>query len=203
MKPPGPDNYTGEHECEMWELDHKESWALKNWWFQTVVLEKTLESPLDCKEIQPVHPKGNQFWIFTGRTEATWREELTHWESVWCWERLRAWGEGGTEGKMVGWHHQLNGDESEQTLGDSEGQGSLACCNPRGHRIGYYLSTEQQQKLEIVKEKVVPILYNIFQKWKRKKLTLWGQYYPDTEIRQRLCTFFKKQKTTDQYISGT
>ena len=82
----------------MWDLDYKESWAPKNWCFWTVVLEKTLESPLDCKEIQPVHPQGNQSWIFIGRTDAeaetptlaTWYEELTHWKRSWCWERLKA-----------------------------------------------------------------------------------------------------------------
>ena len=85
----------------MWELDHKEGWAVKNWCFQTVVLEKTLESPLDCKEIQLVNPKGNQPWIFFGRpgaewsssTLATWCEEPTHWRRPWGWERLRAGGE--------------------------------------------------------------------------------------------------------------
>ena len=80
----------------------KEGWALKNWCFWTVVLEKTLESPLDCKEIQPVHPKGDQSWVFIGRTNAeaeipnimaTWCEELTHWKRPWCWERLKAGGE--------------------------------------------------------------------------------------------------------------
>ena len=86
----------------MWELDCKESWALKNWCFWTVVLEKTLESPLDCKEIHPVNPKGNQPCIFIGRTAAkaetntlaTWCEEVTPWKRPWCWERLRAGGEG-------------------------------------------------------------------------------------------------------------
>ena len=91
----------------MWELDYKESWVPKNWSFWTVVLEKTLESPLDGKEIQPVHPKGNQFWIFTGRTDAeaetpnslaTWCEELTHLQRPWCWERLKAGGEGDDRG---------------------------------------------------------------------------------------------------------
>ena len=94
----------------MWELDYKESWVLKNWCFWTVVLEKTLESPLDCKEIQPVHPKGNQSWIFIGRTDveaetpiplATWWEELTHWKRPWCWERLKV-GEGDDRG-WDGW----------------------------------------------------------------------------------------------------
>ena len=84
-------------------MDYKESWALKNWCFWTVVLEKTLESPLDCKEIQPVHPKGHQSWIFIRRTDvkawnsntlATWCEELTHWKRSWCWERLKTGGAG-------------------------------------------------------------------------------------------------------------
>ena len=91
----------------MWELDHKESWALKNWCFWTVVLEKTVESPLDCKQIKLVSPKGNQSWIFIGRTDAeveapillaTWYEELTHWKRPWSWERLKAGGEGDDRG---------------------------------------------------------------------------------------------------------
>ena len=97
----------------MWELGYKESWALKNWCFWTVVLEKTLESPLDSKEIQPVHPKGNQSWIFMGRTDAEaeapilwppkyWCKELTHWKRPWCWEGLRAGGEGDDRG-WDGW----------------------------------------------------------------------------------------------------
>ena len=89
-------------EC-MWELDCKESWALKNWCFWTVVLEKILASSLDCKEIQPVHPKGDQLWLvywkdwcwsWNSNPWATWCEELTHLKRPWCWERLRAGGEG-------------------------------------------------------------------------------------------------------------
>ena len=95
----------------MWELDYKENWVLKNWCFLTVVLEKTLESPLDCKEIQLVHPKRDQSWIFIGRTDAeaetpntlaTWWEELTHLKRPWCWERLKAGGEGVDRG-WDGW----------------------------------------------------------------------------------------------------
>ena len=92
----------------LWELDCEESWAPKNWCFSTVVLEKTLESPLDCKEIQLVHPTGEQSWIFIARsvlklyTLATWCEELTHWKRPWCWERLKAKGEGGCRGRD-GW----------------------------------------------------------------------------------------------------
>ena len=91
----------------MWELDYKESWAPKNWCFWTVVLEKTLESPLDCKESQPVHPKRNQSWIFIGRTDVEaetpilwppWCKELTHWKRPWCWERLKVGGEGDDRG---------------------------------------------------------------------------------------------------------
>ena len=99
----------------MWELDYRESWMLKNWYFWTVVLEKALESPLDCKEIKPVNPKGNQSWTFIGRTDAeaeapntlaTWWEELTHWKRPWCWERLKAGGEGDDRG-WDGWMASL------------------------------------------------------------------------------------------------
>ena len=95
----------------MWELDYKESWVPKNWCFWTVVLEKTLESPLDYMEIQPVHPKGDQSWVFIGRTDVklklqsflqSWWEELTHWKRPWCWERLGAGGEGDNRG-WDGW----------------------------------------------------------------------------------------------------
>ena len=108
--------------------------------FWTVVLEKTLESPLDCKEIKPVSPQGNKSWIFIGRTDAeadsnplaTWCEELTHWKRPWCWEGLGAGGEGMTEDEMAGWHHWLEGCESEWTLGVGYGQGGLVCCNSWG-----------------------------------------------------------------------
>ena len=91
----------------MWELDHKESWVLKNWCFWTVVLEKTLESPLDCREIKPVNPKGNIHWkdwcwSWSSSTLATWCEELTHWKRPWCWEGLGAGGEGDNRGQD-GW----------------------------------------------------------------------------------------------------
>ena len=107
--------------CESWTI--KKDWAPKNWCFWTVVLEKTLESPLDCKEIQPVHPKGDQSSIFIGRTDAEaetlvlWppHVELTHWKKPWCWEVLGAGGEGDDRDEMVGWHHWLDGHEFEQT----------------------------------------------------------------------------------------
>ena len=107
----------------MWELDRKESWALKKWYFWTVVLEKTLESPLDCKEIKLVNPKGNQSWIFTGRTDAE-AETPTLWPPD-AKNRLlgkdpdagKDWRQekGTTEDKMVGWHHWLDGHEFEQS----------------------------------------------------------------------------------------
>ena len=100
----------------MWELDYEESWVPKNWSIWTVMLEKTLESPLDCKEIQPVHPKGDQSWIFIVRTDVEaetpilrpilWREELTHWKRPWCWERLKAGGDGDDSG-WGGWMASL------------------------------------------------------------------------------------------------
>ena len=105
----------------MWKLDCEESWAPKNWCFWTVVLEKTLESPLNCKEIQPVHPKGPQSWIFIGRTDVEAEtlilchlmEELTHWKRPFCWERLKAGGEGDNRG-WDGWvESPFNGHEFE------------------------------------------------------------------------------------------
>ena len=125
----------------MWELGHKEGWMLKNWCLWTMVLEKTLESPLDCKEIQLVHPKGNQSWIFTGRTDAE-AEAPILWPpgmksqligkdpdagQDWTQEE-----KGEIEDKMVGWHHWLDGCESEWTLGDGDRQGSLVCCDSWG-----------------------------------------------------------------------
>ena len=124
----------------MWELDHKESWALKNWCFWTVVLEKTLDSPLDCKEIQPVNPKGSQPWIFTGRTDAEaeapilWPPDAKNWLIGKDSDAGKDWKQekGMTEDEMVWCHHQLNRYEFEQAPGDSKGQGSLTCCSSWG-----------------------------------------------------------------------
>ena len=122
----------------MWESNYNESWVAKNWCSQTVVLEKTFESPLDCKEIQPVHPKGNQSWIFIERTDAetlntlaTWCKELTHWKRPWCWEGLAAGGEGYNREWL---HHRPDGHEFELALGVGNGQGGLVCCSPSGCR---------------------------------------------------------------------
>ena len=106
----------------MWELDHKEGWVLKNWCFLTVLLEKTLESPVDCK-IKPVDPKGNQFWIFIGRTDAEapilWLPDAKNWLIRKDPDAGKDWRqeEETTEGEMVGWYHGLNGHEFEQTPG--------------------------------------------------------------------------------------
>ena len=127
----------------MWELDCEESWVPKNWCFRTVVLEKTLESPLDCKEIQPVHSEGDQSWVFFGRTDAKaetpvlWPPHAKSWLIGKDSDAGRDWGQeekGTTEDKMVGWHHILDGHELVWTLGVGDGQGSLACCNSWGHK---------------------------------------------------------------------
>ena len=119
----------------MWELDHKESWVLKNWWFWTVVLEMTLESPLDCKEIKLVDRKGNQSLIFIGRADNIWPPDVKNWLIGKDPDAGKDWRQeekGMKEDEIVGWHHQLNEHEFEQAPGVGDGQGSLACCRPRG-----------------------------------------------------------------------
>ena len=127
----------------MWQLDCEERWVPKNWCFWTVILEKTLESPLDCKEIQPVHPKGNQPWVFFGRNDAKaetpvlWPPHAKSWLIGKDPDAGRDWRQeekGTTEDKMAGWHHRLNGHDSEWTPGVGDGQGGLACCNSWGHK---------------------------------------------------------------------
>ena len=122
---------------QMWELDYKESWVPKNWCFWTVVLEKTLESPLNCKEIKPVHSKGDQSWVFIGRTDAKaeipilWPSDAKNWligkdpdaGRDWRWEV-----KGMSEDEVVGWHHWLNGHAIEWAPRVGDGQGSLTCC---------------------------------------------------------------------------
>ena len=124
----------------LWELDYKESWALKYWCFWTVVLKKTLESPLDCKDIQPVHPEGNQSWIFNGRTDAEaetpilWLPDAKTWFILKDPDAGKDWRQeekGMTEDEMIGCHHWLDGHEFEQALGVDDGQRSLVCCSPR------------------------------------------------------------------------
>ena len=123
----------------MWELDYKESWVPKNWSFWTVVLERTLENPLDCKEIQPVYPKGNLSWIVIGRTDVEvetlifWLPDLKNWliwkdpdaEKDWRQEE-----KGMTEDEMLGWSHQFDKHEFEQALGVGDGPRGLVCYSP-------------------------------------------------------------------------
>ena len=135
----------------MWELDYKESWAPKNLCFWTVVLELTLVSTFYCKEIKPVHPKGNQSWILIGRTNAEaetpilWPPDAKNW-LIWkdpnAGKDWRQEEKGTTENEMVGWHHQLNEHEFDQAPGVGDGQGSLACCSPWGCRVGHDWATE-------------------------------------------------------------
>ena len=133
-----------------WELDYKESWVPKNWCFWTVMLEKTLESPLDCKDIQPVNPKGNQSWIFIGRTDAEaetpilWPPDGKNWLTGKDPDagKDRRQQKGTTDDEMVGWHHQPSGHEFEQVLGVGDEQGSLVCCSPWGRRFGHDWVTE-------------------------------------------------------------
>ena len=127
----------------MWELNHKDSWAPKNWYVWTVVLQKTLESPLDCKEIQPVNPKGNQPLIFIGKTDTEAETPILRPPDAKNWligkdpDVRKDWRQeekGTIEDEMVGWNHQLDGHEFEQALGVGDGQESLACCSPWGHK---------------------------------------------------------------------
>ena len=132
----------------MRKLDYKESWVLKNWCFWTVVLKKTLENPLDCKEIKSVNPKGNQSWMFIGRTDAEaetpvlWPLDVKNWlirKDTDAGKHWRQEEKGTIEDEMAGWHHRLNGHEFEQALGVGEGQGGLACCNSWGHKSRTWL----------------------------------------------------------------
>ena len=127
----------------MWELDYKEGWVLKNWCFWTVVLEKTLESPLDCKEIQPVHPRRDQSWVFIGRTDIEtetpilWSPDLKSWlfgkdpaaGKDWGREEKRTMAD-----EMAGWHCRLGGHDFGWTPGVGDGQKSLVCGGSWGHK---------------------------------------------------------------------
>ena len=128
-----------------------ESWTVKKAECRTVVLEKTLESPLDCKEIQPVHSEGDQSWVFFGRNDAKaetpvlWPPHAKDWLIGKDSDDGRDWGQeekGTTEDEMAGWHHRLNGCEFEWTPGVGDGQGGLACCNSWGRRVGHDWVTE-------------------------------------------------------------
>ena len=135
----------------MWELDYNESWVPKNWCSFELVLEKTLESPLDCKEIQPVYSKGDQSWVFTGgiavegETPILWSPDVESWliwkdpdaGKDWGWEE-----KGTTEDEIVGWHHWFNGHGFGWTTGVGDGQGGLVCFSSWGRRVGHNWVTE-------------------------------------------------------------
>ena len=141
----GPSNQSyvfSSNHIPVWELDHKEGWAA-NWSFQIVVLEEILESPLDCKEIQTVNPKGNQSWVFIGRddveaeTPTLWPPDVKNWllgKDPDAGKEWRQEEKGAIEDEVVGWHHWLDGHEFEQAPGVGDGQGRLACHSPWGHK---------------------------------------------------------------------
>ena len=163
----------------MWELDYKESWELKNWCFWTVLLKKTLESPLDSREIQPVHPKGNQSWIFLDRTDAEaespilWPPDVKSW-LIWkdpdAGKDWRQEDKGTTEDEMAGWHHWLNGHEFEQAQGVGDWQEGLVCCSPWGHKESDM--TECWTELKCVVTLCIPSLkvyqYTPLTKWEKQ-----------------------------------
>ena len=153
----------------------KESWAPKNWCFWTVVLEKILESPLDCKKIQPVHPKGDQSWVFTGRSDAEaetpilWPPDVKSWLTGKDPNAGKNWGQeekGTTEDEMAGWHHRLHGHGFGWTPGVGDGQGGLACCGSWGRKSRTRLSdwTELNWFKDLFKELLSFKLVSVFLK---------------------------------------
>ena len=170
----------------MWELDYKESWVPKNWCFWTVVLEETLESPLDCKEIQPVHPKGNQSWIFTGRTDAEaetpilWPPDVKSWligkdpdaGKDWRWKE-----KGRTEDEMAGWHHRLTGHEFEWTpeVGDGGVLQSIG-----SQRVGHDRATELNRILWERETSIIILITDVIRYYSRQTAVfeLWKQWSP-------------------------
>ena len=183
--------FSSSHPVWMWELDYKESWAPENWCFWTVVLEKTLENPLDCKEIQPVHPKGDQSWVFIGRTgvEAEtpilWPPDENNWLIWKDPDAGKDWGQeetGMTEDEMVGWHHWLDGHGFEWTPGVGDGQGGLACCDSWG---GKELDTTKRLNWTDILELHV-----------KKPLFLCTTYPLDDLFQYPAFYFFKRRKIT-------
>ena len=163
----------------MWELDCEEGWALKNWCFWTAVLGKTLESPLDCKEIQPVHSEGNQCWDFFGRNDAKaetpvlWPPHVKNWLIGKDSDAGRDWGQeekGTTEDEMAGWQHWLDGRDSEWTLGGGDVQGGLACCDSWGCKESDMTERLNWTEFEL-KDMSINICVNIYVWWS-------GSIYP-------------------------
>ena len=174
----------------MWDLDHKESWVAKNWCFWTSVLEKTLESPLDCREIKPVHPKGNQSWIFIEWTDAEapilWLPDVKNWLFGKDPDPGKDWRQekGMTEDKMVGWHHRLDGHEFEQALGVCNGQGGLTCCSPWGCKeLDTTELNMQESRLKSSLPRSVDWRSNLpSTNWPLSILSIKGKHPPQSEI---------------------
>ena len=152
----------------MWELHYKESWGLNNWCFWTVVLERTLESTLDCKEIQPVHPEGNQSWIFIGRTDAEaetpilWPPDVKNWLIGKDPDAEKDWRQdekGTTEDTIAGWHHWLNGHESEKAWELVMNREAWCTQSVGSQRVGHNWATELNMQPSIFKIKAFSITF--------------------------------------------
>jgi len=181
----------------MLELDCEESWAPKNWCFWTVVLEKTLESPLDCKEIQPVYSKGDQSWVFFERndteaeTPVLWPPHAKSWLIGKDPDAGRDWGQkekGTTKDEMAGWHHWLDGHEFEWTLGVGDGQGGLACWDSWGRK-----ESDRTERLNWTffswLEWTYASLARILQKWRCVILGVSYQGVHDVNMAYHWCCF--------------
>ena len=182
----------------MWELDCEETWALKNWCFWTVVfLEKTLESPFDFKEIQPVHSKGDQSWVFTGRTDVEaetpvlWPPDVKSWLIWKDPDAGKDWGQEEkemTEDEMVGWHHRLNGHGFGCTPGVGDGQGGLACCDSWSHKSRTWLSDWSEPNwTDLSQPQSTPSLVfadciELLHLWLQRIWSIWFQYWPSGDI---------------------
>ena len=179
--------FTSSHVC-LWELDYKKSWNPKNWCFWTADLEKTLESPLDCKEFQRVHPKGNHSWLFTGKTDTEaeaqifWPPDAKNWllgKDLDAGKDWRQEEKGTPEDEMVGWHHWFDGHEFEQAPGVGDGQESLEYCSPWGCRVGNDWVTELNWSIRFSIHIVMQLLsLSISWIFHLPKLKLWTPLKP-------------------------
>ena len=167
----------------MWELDYKESWVQKNWCFWTVVLEKTLESSLDCKEIQPVHPKGDQSWVFIGGTDVEaetpiiWPPDAKSWIIWKDPDAGKDWGpeeKGTTEDEMVGWHHRHNGHGFGWAPGGGDGQGGLVCCGSWGRKELDTTERLNWTELNWYRDELLACPCTLTEKKQGNKNSVWG-----------------------------
>ena len=191
----------------MWELDYKESWAPKNWCFWTVVLDKTLESPLDCKEIQPVHPKRGQSWVFFGRTDFEAETPILRPPDEKSWlickdpDAEKDWGQeekGTTEDETVGWHHQLNGHGFWWTPRVGDGWGGLRCCSSWGRKES--VMTEWLNWTELNLKDTTRMLYNrkVYNCLKKR----WCKMFLDLTWRQKFIWNHQFPKSTSMSLEN-